>query len=185
MGGCSPQINSDAHAKLDHSKINALHHDNNLHITAIWNLLIKGKNSGRKTRYLHYLLCSQGHRFMFIHLPVQRVLRSSGKIKICILSGLIWQWRSFRNIQQYGVVVIAVTVGFPGGSAGKESACSAGDLGSIPGLKRSTGEGKGYPLQYSGQYSPEFHGPYSPWGRKDTTEWLSLWQIWIKYLGWK
>ena len=39
---------------------------------------------------------------------------------------------------------------FPCGSAGKESACSAGDLGSIPGLGRSPGEGKGYPLQYSG-----------------------------------
>ena len=42
--------------------------------------------------------------------------------------------------------------GFPGGSAGEESAsvCSAGDLGSIPGLGRSPGEGKGCPLQYSG-----------------------------------
>ena len=40
--------------------------------------------------------------------------------------------------------------GFPGGSAGKESACNAGDLASIPGLGRSPGEGKGYPLQYSG-----------------------------------
>ena len=39
---------------------------------------------------------------------------------------------------------------FPGGSAGKESACSAGDPGSIPGLGRSPGEGIGYPLQYSG-----------------------------------
>ena len=39
--------------------------------------------------------------------------------------------------------------GFPGGSAGKESACSAGDLGSIPGLGRSSG-GNVYPLQYSG-----------------------------------
>ena len=37
--------------------------------------------------------------------------------------------------------------GFPCGSAGKESACSAGDLGLIPGLGRSPGEGKGYPLQ--------------------------------------
>ena len=43
-----------------------------------------------------------------------------------------------------------VQKGFPCGSAGKESACSAGDLCSIPGLGRSTGEGKGYPLQYSG-----------------------------------
>ena len=41
-------------------------------------------------------------------------------------------------------------MGFPCGSAGKESACSVGDLGLIPGLGRSPGEGKGYPLQYSG-----------------------------------
>ena len=40
--------------------------------------------------------------------------------------------------------------GFPCDSAGKESACSVGDLSSIPGLGRSPGEGKGYPLQYSG-----------------------------------
>ena len=39
---------------------------------------------------------------------------------------------------------------FPGGSAGKESTRSVGDLGSIPGLGRSPGEGKGYPLQHSG-----------------------------------
>ena len=38
--------------------------------------------------------------------------------------------------------------GFPGGSDGKESACSAGDLGLIPELGRSPGEGKGNPLQY-------------------------------------
>ena len=42
------------------------------------------------------------------------------------------------------------TLGFPCGSAGKEPACNAGDLGSIPGLGRSPKEGKGYPLQYSG-----------------------------------
>ena len=41
-------------------------------------------------------------------------------------------------------------MGFPGGSDGKESACNVGDLGSIPGLGRSPGEGNGYPLQYSG-----------------------------------
>ena len=40
--------------------------------------------------------------------------------------------------------------GFPGGSAGKESACSVGDICSVPGLGRSPGEGKGYALQYSG-----------------------------------
>ena len=61
------------------------------------------------------------------------------------------------------------------GSDGKESACNAGDLGSIPGLGRSPGKGNGYPLQYSGLekctvlYS-------SSWGHKelDTTKRLSL-----------
>ena len=43
-----------------------------------------------------------------------------------------------------------VFLGFPGGSAGKESVCSVGNLGSIPGLERCPGKGKGYPLQYSG-----------------------------------
>jgi len=41
-------------------------------------------------------------------------------------------------------------IGLPCGSAGKESACNAGDVGLIPRLGRSLGEGKGYPLQYSG-----------------------------------
>ena len=40
-------------------------------------------------------------------------------------------------------------MGFPGGSVGEESACNAGDLGSIPGWGRSPGEGRGNPLQYS------------------------------------
>ena len=40
-------------------------------------------------------------------------------------------------------------MGFPGSSAGKESACNAGDPGSIPGSERSAGEVIGYPLQYS------------------------------------
>jgi len=42
------------------------------------------------------------------------------------------------------------SLGFPGGFDGKESAHNVGDLGLIPGLGRSPGEGKGYPLQYSG-----------------------------------
>ena len=62
-----------------------------------------------------------------------------------------------------------VLLGFPGGSAGKESARNAGDLGSIPGLGRSPGGGKGYPLQYSGYWPGESHGLYSPWGSKEPT----------------
>ena len=46
--------------------------------------------------------------------------------------------------------------GFPCDSAGKESTCNAGDLGSIPGFGRSPGEAKGYPFQYSGlENSPD------------------------------
>ena len=54
----------------------------------------------------------------------------------------------------------------------KESACKVGDLGSIPGLGRSPGEGKGYPLQYSGLENSKD----SPWDCKesDTTERLAL-----------
>ena len=40
-------------------------------------------------------------------------------------------------------------MGFPGGSDSKESTCNAGDMGSVPGLGRSPGEGHGNPLQYS------------------------------------
>ena len=47
-------------------------------------------------------------------------------------------------------VYVCSVVGFPFGSAGKESTCNMGDLSLIPGLGRSPGEGKGYPLQYSG-----------------------------------
>jgi len=58
-------------------------------------------------------------------------------------------------------------------STGKESTCNAGDLGLIPGLGRSPGEAKGYPLQYSGL---ENSMDYSPWGCKesDMTERLSV-----------
>jgi len=57
-------------------------------------------------------------------------------------------------------------MGFPGGSAGKESTCSAGDLGSIPGLGRSPEEGNSYPLQYSGlENSMDYivHGVAKSW----------------------
>ena len=47
-----------------------------------------------------------------------------------------------------------VFLGFPGGSAAQESACNGRDLGSIPGLGRSCGEGTGHPLQYSGLENP-------------------------------
>ena len=58
-----------------------------------------------------------------------------------------------------------VSWGFPGSSAGKESAYNVGDLGSIPGLGRSLGEGSGYPLHDSGL---ENSMDCSPRGLKDS-----------------
>ena len=70
---------------------------------------------------------------------------------------------------------LVLTLGFPGGSDGKESICNAGDLGSIPGLGRYPGGEHSNPLQYFCLENP--HGQrslagYSPWGHKelDTTE---------------
>ena len=50
--------------------------------------------------------------------------------------------------------------GFSGGSDGKESACNAGDLGLIPGLGRSPGKGKGYPLRYPCLQNPMDRGAW-------------------------
>ena len=73
------------------------------------------------------------------------------------------------------VTYLNISLGFSCGSDGKESICNVGDLGSIPGLGRSPGEGHGDPLQYS--CLENLHGQrslagYSPWGHKgaDTTE---------------
>ena len=70
-----------------------------------------------------------------IHLQCRRPRFDSWVRKI--------SWRRKR-------LLTPVFLGFPCGSAGKEPTCNAGDLGSIPGLGKSPGEGKGYPLQYSG-----------------------------------
>ena len=74
-------------------------------------------------------------------------------------------------------------LGFPCGSAGKESTHNAGDLGSIPGLGRSPGKGKGYALHYSALEN----SLDSPWSRNelDTTERLPLslcpFSAWLSY----
>ena len=60
-----------------------------------------------------------------------------------------------------------------GGSAGKESTCNEGDLGSIPGLGRSPGDGKGYPLQYS-SLENSMHCIVHEVSELDTTELLSV-----------
>ena len=84
--------------------------------------------------------------------------------------------------EQLNCWVLYIKKGFPSGSVGKESACNAEGLGSIPGFGRSPGAGHGNPLQYSCLENP--HGQrnlagYSPWSRKelDMTEQLSTARI--------
>ena len=66
-----------------------------------------------------------------------------------------WQESLCSCIRRYNIIK-----GFPGGSEGKESACNVGDLGSIPGLGRSPGEGNGNPLQYSCLENPMDRGAW-------------------------
>ena len=84
---------------------------------------------------------------------------------------------------------IPVFLGFPGSSYGKESACNAGNLGSIPGLGRSPGGGHGNPLQYSCLKNPHDQRSlvgYSPLGHKelDMTERLNTAQQMHEMAGW-
>ena len=60
------------------------------------------------------------------------------------------QFQGWEICWRRGGLPTPVFLGFSCGLAGKESACNGGDLGSVPGLVRSPGERKGYPLQYSG-----------------------------------
>ena len=82
-------------------------------------------------------------------------------------SGPITSWQI--DWETLETVIDLIFLGFPCGSAGEESACNVGDLGSTPGLERSSGEGKGYPRQYS---DLENFMDYSQWGHKesDTTK---------------
>ena len=66
-------------------------------------------------------------------------------------------------------------VGFPGGSAGKESACNAGDPSSIPGSGRFSGEGIGYPLQYS----------WASLVAELVKNLPAMWETWVRSLGWE
>ena len=86
--------------------------------------------------------------------------------------------REKKKKKNNSIALCVLSEGFPGSSVGKESACNAGDPGSIPGSGRSPGGGHGNPLQYS--CLKNLHGQrslvgYSPWGCKESnmTEQLS------------
>ena len=80
-------------------------------------------------------------------------------------------WKTVLRFLTKLYMLLPYTLGFPGGSGGKASACNAGDPGSIPGLGRSPGEGNGNPLQHSCLDGVSLIS-YSSWGRKgsDVTE---------------
>ena len=70
---------------------------------------------------------------------------------------------------------VFATLGFPGSSAGKESACNAGDPGSIPESGRSPGEGTGYLFQYS----------WASLVAQTVKNPPAMWETWIQSLGWE
>ena len=71
-------------------------------------------------------------------------------------------------------MTLEVNEGFPVGSDGKESACSVGDPGSIPGLGRSPGEGNGNPLQYPCLENPLDEGAWQATVHGVTKSWTQL-----------
>ena len=75
------------------------------------------------------------------------------------------------------ILLVAITIqyGFPDSSVDKESTCNAGAPGSIPGLGRSTGEGIGYPLQYSWASLVAQLVKNPP----------AMWETWVRSLGWE
>ena len=86
------------------------------------------------------------------HWPCHRQGRLVGPwwVPSCHLPHLVGFWLAASITPQCPAPCAPFPWDFPCDSAGKESACNAGDLGSIPGSGRSPGEGKVYPLQYSG-----------------------------------
>ena len=87
----------------------------------------------------------------------------------------IWAQNSKKRVKYSIDHFVCWLMSFPGGSDGKESACNAGDLGSIPRLGRSPGEGNSYPLQYSCLENPMDRRPWRATVHGITTSqtWLS------------
>ena len=107
------------------------------------------------------------------HRVVERMRELCGILFITAISfmGTPSLWKN----SQRSCLQIHSPLGFPGGSNGKESACSVGDLGSIPGLGRSPGEGKGNPLHYACLENPMDEGAWSATvhGVTKSRTWLS------------
>ena len=132
-----------------------------------WREHKKGKMPANPLLYLNSRSFSQLQCLTLCFPTVRNEIQEGLSEMLCVpvYSFDRWNFRCRRNFRSHK--------GFPCGSAGKESACNVGDPHWIPGLRRSSGEGNGYPLQYSGL---ENSMDYSLWDRKesDTTEQLSF-----------
>ena len=86
-------------------------------------------------------------------MKVSVMVRCVQNILTCLSAYSVRKYKHFGRQECLSILKILTwgwAMSFPCGSTGKESTCNVGDLGSIPGLGRSPGEGKGYLLQYSG-----------------------------------
>ena len=160
-----------------------------LALTVILKLVVGGLTS-----IILFVLSTVNPQFRFVPISLRSLLRHLSWLRIHLQCRRPWFdswvgkicWRSLW-------LPTPVFLGFPGGSAGKESTCNVGALGSIPGLGRSPEEGEGYPPQYSGLENSadcivhgvakswtrlsDFHFHF-PWGRV-----LKLWQL-MSWLVW-
>ena len=87
------------------------------------------------------------HSSVYMSIPISQFIPSASFLPLCPIACSLSLCLYFCFGNRFVCIIFQ---GFPCDSAGKESTCNVGDLGSIPGLGRSPGEGKGYPLQYSG-----------------------------------
>ena len=83
-------------------------------------------------------------------------------------------YKSCKGLKAFVFQGLLLVVGFPDSSGGKESACSAGDSGSIPRLRRSAGKGIGCPLQYC----------WASLVAQLVKNLPAMWEAWVQSLGW-
>ena len=115
------------------------------------------------------------HMFIFCGVYSKGFPDNSTGKKICLQCRRPWFNSWFGKIHwRRDRLPTLVFLGFPGGSDGKESTCNAGDLGLIPGLGRSPGEGKGYPLQYSCLENSVDRGAWQA-----TVQWITKSRTWL------
>ena len=130
---------------------------------------LSGKKDGRRCRQPEMVWAGVGKcsaRRRRIATEGQVTLPSRGTPQCVVPTMTLGSWTGHLF---WGVEV--VPLGFPGGSDGKESACNAGDLDSIPGLGRSPGEGNAYPPQYSCLDNSMDRGAWWATAREITKSW--------------